>query len=118
MRARSRPPAPLPGAYGLVGQAPALRRLFAQIARVAPLDVPVLILGESGTGKELVGTALHAGSPRRAARFEPINGGALPHDLLLSELFGHERGAFTGALDRRPGILAAAHPQRVHGTPG
>jgi DNA-binding NtrC family response regulator len=86
-----------------------MRALFAQIARVAPLAVPVLILGETGTGKELVATALHAESARRGARFEAINCGALPRELLLSELFGHERGAFTGALERRPGLLAAAH---------
>jgi DNA-binding NtrC family response regulator len=99
----------LPGAYGLIGQHPAMRALFAQIARVAAFAVPVLILGESGTGKELVATALHSGSPRRAARFEAVNCGALPRELLLSELFGHERGAFTGAIERRPGLLAAAH---------
>jgi DNA-binding NtrC family response regulator len=86
-----------------------MRALFTQIARVAPLEVPVLILGETGTGKELVATALHAGSPKRVGRFEALNCGALPRELLLSELFGHERGAFTGALERRPGLLAAAH---------
>jgi DNA-binding NtrC family response regulator len=86
-----------------------MRALFVQIARVAPLEVPVLILGETGTGKELVASALHAGSRRRGARFEPVNCGALPRELLLSELFGHERGAFTGAIERRPGLLAAAH---------
>jgi DNA-binding NtrC family response regulator len=99
----------LPGFHGLVGQSAAMRGLFAQITRVAPLAVPVLVLGESGTGKELVAAALHQLSPRRGARFEPINCGGLPRELLLSELFGHERGAFTGAVDRRPGLLVAAH---------
>jgi two-component system response regulator HydG len=86
-----------------------MRALFAQIARVAALAVPVLILGETGTGKERVVAALHAESARRAARFEALNCGALPRELLLSELFGHERGAFTGAVERRAGLLASAH---------
>jgi two-component system response regulator HupR/HoxA len=75
---------------------------------VAPYDVPVLILGETGTGKELVAAALHRLSRRRSARYEAVNCGALTRELLRSELFGHERGAFTGALERRPGLLREA----------
>jgi DNA-binding NtrC family response regulator len=76
---------------------------------VAPLDVSVLIFGESGTGKELVAAAIHQLSGRRSARFEAVNCGGLTRELLRSELFGHERGAFTGAVERHPGLLAAAH---------
>jgi DNA-binding NtrC family response regulator len=97
-----------PGFHGLIGQSAAMRALVARIARVGAVDVPVLVLGESGTGKELVAGALHALSPRRAAPFEAVNCGALTRELLLGELFGHERGAFTGAIERRAGLLAAA----------
>jgi DNA-binding NtrC family response regulator len=69
----------------------------------------VLILGESGTGKELVAAAIHQLSSRRTARFEAVNCGGLTRELLRSELFGHERGAFTGAVERHPGLLTAAH---------
>jgi DNA-binding NtrC family response regulator len=86
-----------------------MRLVFQRIERVAPLDVPVLILGESGTGKELVAAAIHQLSSRRTARFEAVNCGGLTRELLRSELFGHERGAFTGAVDRHPGLLTAAH---------
>jgi DNA-binding NtrC family response regulator len=86
-----------------------MRLVFTRIERVAPLDVPVLILGESGTGKELVAAAIHELSGRRTARFEAVNCGGLTRELLRSELFGHERGAFTGAVDRHPGLLTAAH---------
>jgi DNA-binding NtrC family response regulator len=96
---------PLPGFEGLVGQSAGMSTLFDRIRRVAPFDVPVLILGETGTGKELVAAALHRLSRRRSARFEAVNCGALTRELLRSELFGHERGAFTGAVERRPGLL-------------
>ena len=86
-----------------------MRLVFTRIERVAPLDVPVLILGESGTGKELVAAAIHQLSGRRAARFEAVNCGGLTRELLRSELFGHERGAFTGAVERHPGLLTMAH---------
>jgi DNA-binding NtrC family response regulator len=99
---------PLPAFHGLVGRSAPMRALFARITRVAAVDVPVLILGESGTGKELVARALHTLSGRRAQRFEAVNCGALTRELLLSELFGHERGAFTGAVERRPGLLRDA----------
>jgi two-component system response regulator HupR/HoxA len=82
-----------------------MQALYRRIERVAPFDVPVLIHGESGTGKELVARALWQLSARRDRRFEAINAGALNRELLLSELFGHERGAFTGALVRKPGLL-------------
>jgi DNA-binding NtrC family response regulator len=100
---------PLPSAHGLVGQSAALQGLIGQIERVARVDVPVLILGESGTGKELIATALHRLSRRRGGPFVPINCGGLTRELLLSELFGYERGAFTGAVEHRPGLLSAAH---------
>jgi DNA-binding NtrC family response regulator len=98
----------LPGFEGLVGQSAAMQALFDRIRRVAPYDVPVLILGETGTGKEFVATALHRLSCRRGARFEAVNCGALTRELLRSELFGHERGAFTGAVERRTGLLREA----------
>jgi putative transposase len=100
--------APLPGFEGLVGQSAAMQALFRRLARLAVVDVSVLILGESGTGKELVAAALHRLSPRRGARFEPINCGGLSRELLRSELFGHERGAFTGAVERQAGLLREA----------
>ena len=86
--------------------------LFRLIERVAPIDVPVLICGESGTGKELVAGAIQRLSLRHDRRFEIVNCAALPRELLLSELFGHERGAFTGAVGRKPGLLTLAD----HGT--
>ena len=95
----------LPGFEGLIGQSPVMRALFDRIRRVAPYDVPVLILGETGTGKELVAAAVHRLSRRHRARFEAVNCGALTRELLRSELFGHERGAFTGAVERRTGLL-------------
>jgi two-component system response regulator HupR/HoxA len=85
-----------------------MRALIERIQRVAPFDVSVLIVGETGTGKELVAAALHRLGRRRGARFEAVNCGALTRELLRSELFGHERGAFTGAVDRRPGLLREA----------
>ena len=96
----------------MVGSSPAMQRLRDMIARVAPTDSRVLISGESGTGKELVAAAIHAGSPRRDRPFVRVNCAALPRDLVESEMFGHERGAFTGATDRRIGRFELAH----HGT--
>ena len=94
---------------GLVGASAPMRTLFAKIGRVAPSDATVLLQGESGTGKELVAEAIHRGSPRRNGPFVAVNGSALPESLAESELFGHEKGAFTGAADARPGKFEQAH---------
>ncbi len=93
----------------LVGQSRAMQRVKQLIEQVAPTDASVLILGESGTGKEVAARALHDSSPRRNKPFVPINCGAIPPDLLESELFGHEKGAFTGAISARPGRFEMAH---------
>ncbi len=92
-----------------VGDSPALRLVREMIARVAPTDARVLITGESGTGKELVAAAIHAESPRREKPFVRVNCAAIPRDLVESEMFGHERGAFTGASERRLGRFELAH---------
>jgi len=93
----------------LVGDSPSMRELRAMIQRVAPSDARVMITGESGTGKELVAAAIHAQSPRRERPFVRVNCAAIPRDLVESEMFGHERGAFTGATDRRLGRFELAH---------
>jgi len=92
----------------LVGKAPPMQRLFELARRVAPAKTSVLITGESGTGKELVARALHHLSPRADKPFVAVNVGAIPDTLLESELFGHVRGAFTGAHADKPGLFAAA----------
>ena len=92
----------------LVGQSLAMRRVRQLIERVAGTDASVLILGESGTGKELVAREIHRQSKRANAAFVPLNCGAIPRDLLESELFGHEKGAFTGAITARPGRFEMA----------
>lgn len=93
---------------GLVGQTPVMRQLRAEIEQVAPSDATVLILGESGTGKEVVARMIHRLSNRADKPFVPINCGAIPAELLESELFGHEKGAFTGAISARPGRFELA----------
>jgi two-component system response regulator HydG len=93
----------------IIGTSEPMRQLFEAIALVAPTEATVLILGESGTGKELVAQAIHANSPRRARPLIAVNCAALPETLLESELFGHERGAFTGATERRLGRFELAH---------
>jgi len=97
------------GAFcGIVGRHPSMQAIFEVIRRVAPTDATVLITGESGTGKELVAAAIHRLSRRAAARFVPVHCGAIPEDLLESEMFGHERGAFTGAVASRVGRFKLA----------
>jgi DNA-binding NtrC family response regulator len=107
--ARSTTQQSLPGFMGLVGDHPAMRRIFDVIRRVGPSDAPVLVTGDSGTGKELVARALHSLSPRATRSFVPVHCGAIPEDLLESELFGHVRGAFTGAIAARTGRFQLAH---------
>jgi two-component system response regulator HydG len=93
----------------LIGASKPMQELFDLIKRVAACDINVLIAGESGTGKELVARAIHYNSDRRRARFVPINCAGIPETLLESELFGHVRGAFTGATMRRRGLVEEAH---------
>jgi DNA-binding NtrC family response regulator len=90
---------------GIVGQSPAIREVESLVARIAKRDVAVCILGESGTGKELVARAIHRQSPRRQKQFTAVNCAALPDNLVESELFGHVRGAFTGADRDRAGLI-------------
>jgi DNA-binding NtrC family response regulator len=92
----------------IIGNSPAMQEVYKMIERVANTDANVLILGESGTGKELVARALHFNSRRQNALFVPINCGALPENLLESELFGHRRGAFTGAVNDKKGLFQEA----------
>jgi len=92
----------------MVGSSKAMREIFALIEQIAPSNVPVLITGESGTGKELVSRTLHALSPRKARPFVAVNCAAIPETLIESEIFGHEKGAFTGAAERRAGCFELA----------
>jgi len=98
-----------PLAAGLIGEAPAMQEVFRTIGRLSRSSISVLINGESGTGKELVAHALHSHSPRVNAPFIPLNMAAIPKDLIESELFGHEKGAFTGANAIRQGRFEQAH---------
>lgn len=93
----------------IVGRSPKMLEVYRAIARVAPSNASVLIVGASGTGKELVARAIHAHSPRAPMPFMPLNCGALSETLLESELFGYEKGAFTGASADHPGLFEAAH---------
>jgi DNA-binding NtrC family response regulator len=93
---------------GMVGSCPEMLQLFSRITKVAPTDTNVLVEGESGTGKELVARALHEGSSRRGRKMISLNCAAIPDTLIESELFGHERGAFTGATNSRKGLVEAA----------
>jgi two-component system, NtrC family, response regulator AtoC len=93
---------------GIVGACPAMQDVFERIRKVAPTSSTVLILGESGTGKELVARAIHAQSPRREAPIVTVNCAAVPSSLIESELFGHEKGAFTGASSAHAGLIEAA----------
>jgi two-component system nitrogen regulation response regulator NtrX len=96
------------GRWEMVGKSAAMAALFTQIAKVAPTRTRVLITGESGTGKELIARALHRESPLRARPFIKVNCAAIPPELIESELFGHERGAFTGASARKKGLFELA----------
>ena len=93
----------------LIGQHPTIVKLRQLVERVARTDATVLVCGESGTGKEVVARAIHMMSARRDHPFVPVNCAAIPHDLLESEMFGHERGAFTGASGHRQGLFAMAN---------
>jgi two-component system nitrogen regulation response regulator NtrX len=93
----------------LIGDGPAMQQVASLISRVGPTEARVLITGESGTGKELVAAAIHAASRRRGRAFVTVNCAAIPRDLVESEMFGHERGSFTGATERRLGRFELAH---------
>jgi DNA-binding NtrC family response regulator len=95
--------------YEMIGTSPPIQKLFQDIDKVAPTKASVLITGESGTGKELVSSAIHRLSPRKDAPFVKVNCAAIPRELIESELFGHERGSFTGAQGRKRGLFEQAH---------
>jgi DNA-binding NtrC family response regulator len=105
----SKPVSGLRAFEALLGDSLAMRRVRERIARIAQHDCQVLVTGETGTGKELAARMVHALSPRQAGPFVPVNCAALPEGLIEGELFGHERGAFTGASERTPGLLRAAN---------
>jgi len=94
--------------HGIVGKSQAMKDLVSMLERIAPSDVPILVEGESGTGKDLLARAVHALSPRAAGPYVALNMSAIPENLAESELFGHEKGAFTGADQPRPGFFAEA----------
>jgi DNA-binding NtrC family response regulator len=105
----ARGPVPVDGAYrDMVGASPRMQRIFRLIANVAPTDSTVLLIGESGTGKDLVARSLHLQSRRAERPFVAVNMGAIPESLMESELFGHVRGAFTGASSDRLGLIEEA----------
>ena len=97
-----------PGGQRMVGRSSALLEAFKTVGKVAGRNVPVLVTGESGTGKELIARAIHAASERAEGPFVPVNAAAIPRELLESELFGHEKGSFTGAVEARPGRFREA----------
>src|ERR1043166_2050168 len=97
------------GFEGIVGESSALQAVLKKVAQVAPVETTVLLTGETGTGKELIARAIHAASPRSSRPMVKVNCGAIPSGLVESELFGHERGAFTGALQRRIGRFEQAN---------
>ncbi|WP_341891650.1 sigma-54-dependent Fis family transcriptional regulator [Variovorax sp. YR752] len=97
-----------PAAQGLIGRSPAFQRMLELVSRVGPASASVLLLGESGTGKELLAQAIHEASPRAANPLVVVDCASLPETLFESELFGHERGAFTGANTSKPGLVEAA----------
>src|SRR3972149_3149452 len=97
------------GFEDILGESPPMQKIFSLVRKVAPSDASVLVVGESGTGKELVAKAIHGLSNRQKGPFIPINCGAIPENLLESELFGHEKGSFTGADAQRKGKIEYAH---------
>ena len=97
------------GFAGIIGNSEPMKRVFDRLRQVAPTEATVLVLGESGTGKELIAKAVHTNSPRRSHSFVALNCAALSESILESELFGHEKGAFTGAMARRQGRFEYAH---------
>ncbi len=99
---------PAEGPHPLIGKSPAMEEVYTLIRKAGPAGAAVLILGETGTGKELVAAALHAASPRRDKPFIKVHCGAIPEDLLEAEMFGHEKGAFTGAIREKPGKFELA----------
>ncbi|CAA0124195.1 Transcriptional regulatory protein ZraR [BD1-7 clade bacterium] len=101
--------APLDNSPNLIGQTPAIKKLQVQIGKLAKSQAPVFINGESGSGKELVARMIHAKSNRYDGPFIAVNCGAIPSELVESEFFGHEKGAFTGAVDKKPGLFRSAN---------
>ncbi len=97
------------GFENIVGTSPAITRVFELVKKAARSEANILVVGESGTGKELIARAVHANSPRAAQAFVPVDCASLPEQLLESELFGHEKGAFTGAVRSKPGLMEVAH---------
>jgi two-component system response regulator HydG len=100
------------GLENVIGRSPAMTRVFELVKKAARSEANILVVGESGTGKELIARAVHANSPRASQAFVPVDCASLPEQLLESELFGHEKGAFTGAIKTKPGLMEMAH----HGT--
>jgi DNA-binding NtrC family response regulator len=105
---KSQWPRALASRYGFIGESEVMQRVFRFISKAAAISATVLILGESGTGKELVARAIHYNGPRSSAPFVPVNCGAIPEELLESELFGYIKGAFTGAAETRAGFFQTA----------
>jgi DNA-binding NtrC family response regulator len=97
------------GLENIIGASPTMTRVFELVKKAARSEANILVVGESGTGKELIARAIHANSPRAAQAFVPVDCASLPEQLLESELFGHEKGAFTGAVRSKPGLMEVAH---------